>query len=358
MNFHVVGGFLGSGKTTAIIAAAKYFMAAGKKVGIVTNDKGKYLVDTAFYRSEDLPTVEVAGGCFRCNYDELEAQLTQLEQDEHPDMVFAESVGSCADLMATVVQPLLELHPSDTGENTFTVFADSELLLIRLQGEELPFSDKINYLFDKQIEEARLLIINKIDLLTDEERAEIEQLARSRYPDKTILLQNSLEPGGAADWAQQLQGGALMPQEIIDLDYDRYSEGEKELAWLEKEVRMTVPPGQGRDVFVSLVEKIIGSLQERSAPIGHLKFYIRSGDVEAKLSFPLFADGMWKAAIPELPDREVYFILNARVVLPAKELYQLVRQALADTEARDGVHLEASGVRFFHPDIPVRRPGM
>jgi len=355
MNYHVVGGFLGSGKTTAIIAAARHFINTGKKVGIVTNDKGKYLVDTAFYRAAGLSTVEIAGGCFRCNYDELEAELARLEQDEHPDMVFAESVGSCADLMATVVQPLLDLHPADQGENTFTVFADSELLLIRLQGEELPFSDKINYLFDKQIEEAGLLIINKIDLLTPEERAEIEQLALEAFPDKTILLQNSLDPQSVTGWVRVLEGGGNMPEKIIDLDYDRYSEGEKELAWLEKEVRMRVPSGRGQDVFVAMVEQIVAALQEKEASIGHLKFYIRAGEVEAKLSFPLFAADSWQVNVPVLPGEEVYFILNARVELPAKELYVLVRQALAAVEALDDVHLEASGVRFFHPDIPVRR---
>lgn len=355
MDYHVVGGFLGSGKTTAIIAAAKHFMAEGKKVGIVTNDKGKYLVDTAFYRSEDLPTLEVAGGCFRCNYDELEAQLEQLEREEHPDMVFAESVGSCADLMATVVQPLLDMHPEHGGSNTFTVFTDAELLLIRLQGEDLPFSEKIIYLFDKQIEEAVLLIINKIDLLTDEERVEIEKLAIEAYPEKTILLQNSLDPESITGWTRALEGGSLLPESIVDLDYDIYSEGEKELAWLEKEIRISVTPGEGRVVLLELLEQIIGELKEREASIGHLKFYIRSGSVEAKLSFPVFAEDGWQDGIPDLPDEEIYVILNARVQLPAKELYMIVRRALANTEGREDVGMEASGVRFFHPDIPVRR---
>ena len=51
MNLHLVGGFLGSGKTTAIISAARLLMASGKRVAIITNDQGKYLVDTAFFRA-------------------------------------------------------------------------------------------------------------------------------------------------------------------------------------------------------------------------------------------------------------------------------------------------------------------
>jgi len=98
MHLHIVGGFLGSGKTTAIIGAAKLLMAQGKRVGVVTNDQGKYLVDTAFFTRADVPTVEVTGGCFCCHYDDLDARLAQLQQMAQPDVIFAESVGSCADI--------------------------------------------------------------------------------------------------------------------------------------------------------------------------------------------------------------------------------------------------------------------
>ena len=42
MQLHIVGGFLGSGKTTAIIAIAHQLIAQGNKVGVVTNDQGNY----------------------------------------------------------------------------------------------------------------------------------------------------------------------------------------------------------------------------------------------------------------------------------------------------------------------------
>jgi G3E family GTPase len=48
MNLHLVGGFLGSGKTTGIIAASKLLLSRGLRVGVITNDQGKYLVDTAY----------------------------------------------------------------------------------------------------------------------------------------------------------------------------------------------------------------------------------------------------------------------------------------------------------------------
>ena len=53
MELHVINGFLGSGKTTAIIAAAKILIQQGKIVGVVTNDKGQFQVDNAFFEFEE-----------------------------------------------------------------------------------------------------------------------------------------------------------------------------------------------------------------------------------------------------------------------------------------------------------------
>ena len=129
MKLHLVGGFLGSGKTTAIIAAAQGLMSEGLTIGIVTNDQGKYLVDTAFVRLSDVPAVEVTGGCFCCNYDDLNDRLIQFFEDINPDLVFAESVGSCADIIATVVKPMLDFGDAQIQPTSYSVFVDSRLFL-------------------------------------------------------------------------------------------------------------------------------------------------------------------------------------------------------------------------------------
>src|SRR5512146_1897966 len=234
MNLHLVGGFLGSGKTTAIIGAAKYLMAQGLRVGVITNDQGRYLVDTAFFRLNALPTVEVTGGCFCCNYDDLNARLDEIVAAVRPDVVFAESVGSCADLVATVVRPLLALVAEQYSPASFSVFADARLLRRRLVGLEMPFADDVVYIFDQQIAEAGLLVVNKADLLLPAALAEMRALAAEQYPGRAVLFQNSLvaadgkaaevTPGisSAAAWAKLIQGGALrLPPAALDVDYRR-----------------------------------------------------------------------------------------------------------------------------------------
>ena len=152
MELHLVGGFLGSGKTTAIIQAARLLIADGLRVGIITNEQGKHLVDTAFLRKQGLPTLEVAGGCFCCHLDDFKGRLEEITQRFNPQVIFAESVGSCTDLMATVVKPFIYYQNQSFQLTSLSVFTDSRLLLRYLRRQELPFSDSIIYIFEKQID--------------------------------------------------------------------------------------------------------------------------------------------------------------------------------------------------------------
>ena len=62
----MIGGFLGAGKTTAVARLAEILTRQGLRVGLITNDQGGGLVDTAMLRSRGFETEEIAGGCFCC----------------------------------------------------------------------------------------------------------------------------------------------------------------------------------------------------------------------------------------------------------------------------------------------------
>ena len=46
-DYVMVGGFLGAGKTTALLRLAEHFTAQGRRVGLITNDQSQGLVDTS-----------------------------------------------------------------------------------------------------------------------------------------------------------------------------------------------------------------------------------------------------------------------------------------------------------------------
>ncbi|MEM8933802.1 MAG: GTP-binding protein, partial [Acidobacteriota bacterium] len=106
----MIGGFLGAGKTTAVSALAHHLSGKGKRVGLITNDQGRELVDTQMLRSQGFATEEIAGGCFCCKFNSLVDAADRLTTEDPPEVFIAEPVGSCTDLVATVSYPLRRIY--------------------------------------------------------------------------------------------------------------------------------------------------------------------------------------------------------------------------------------------------------
>src|SRR5229473_3455803 len=106
----MIGGFLGAGKTTCVARLAQQLTAQGLKVGLITNDQGSELVDTAMLRSRGFATEEIPGGCFCCRFNSLVDAASKLTEASAPDVFIAEPVGSCTDLIATVTYPLRRIY--------------------------------------------------------------------------------------------------------------------------------------------------------------------------------------------------------------------------------------------------------
>jgi len=320
---------------------------------VITNDQGKYLVDTAFFRLADLPAVEVSGGCFCCNYDDLNTRLTQLIRASRPGTIFAESVGSCADIVATVVKPLLQLSQAGAAPSSFSVFADGRLLRRRLLNQDLPFSDDIVYIFDKQLEEAGLIVVNKIDLLSGQAVEEVQQLLERRFPGKPYLMQSSLSIAGVTPWLNVIQSGSLaLPDKSLNIDYNRYGAGEAQLAWLDEQISLKFPPGQGKRILQEIISDLLQALSERRAGIGHLKFILQAGGIPgggAKLSFTALPEPGWEGQLPEFTGDHAQLLVNARVEMEAGSLKSLLDRALDKPGLHSAVHAAAA----FHPPQPA-----
>lgn len=97
----MIGGFLGAGKTTALGKLAQRLAGRGLRVGLITNDQGRNLVDTAMLRAQGFATEEIPGGCFCCRFNSLVDAAAKLTERSRPDVFIAEPVGSCTDLAAT-----------------------------------------------------------------------------------------------------------------------------------------------------------------------------------------------------------------------------------------------------------------
>jgi G3E family GTPase len=107
----VVGGFLGSGKTTLLLAAALHLSRRGLRSPRVLNDQGESLVDGEYAALHGLEHGEVTGGRFCCKFSSL-VDVMDKSCKHSPDVIFAEPVGSCTDVSATTLRPLLEYNDS------------------------------------------------------------------------------------------------------------------------------------------------------------------------------------------------------------------------------------------------------
>ena len=170
----MIGGFLGAGKTTAVARLAQWFSAQGRRVGLITNDQGTGLVDTALLRARGFQTEEISGGCFCCRFNSLLDAARRLTAGARPEVFIAEPVGSCTDLVATVAYPLRRMYGTDYTVAPLSVLIDP-IRAARILGLEPGgrFSEKVLYVYHKQLEEANLLVVNKADLLDQIGRAHV-----------------------------------------------------------------------------------------------------------------------------------------------------------------------------------------
>ena len=204
--------------------------------------------------------------------------------------VFAEAVGSCADLVATVVRPLLGSASGPIDRVSFTAMVDARLLTRLRSGEPLPWSGDVAYLFLEQLREAPLLVASKWDLVTDP-----SSLAASGngpgipVPGQTVLCQDGRTPAGVAGWVDALSdpghpatadAGACE----LGIDYARYGAGEEALAWLDAEVRVDAALAGAREAVGRLVRAVVAELSDESDAIGHVKFLIRDHLYDIKVS--------------------------------------------------------------------------
>ena len=273
MRFIMLGGFLGAGKTTALARLARHYMDQGKRVGMVTNDQAQDLVDTHCLRGQGFPVEEVAGACFCCKFDDLLAKIGSLESAQHPDVILAEPVGSCTDLVATVVQPLKNLYAAHFSVAPYAVlFKPSHGLKILRDERGAGFSPKAAYIFRKQLEEADAVLLNRIDELTPAQLEETAQLVTKQFPGVPVLRVSAKTGQGFDAVIELLQQQGAFGLKILDIDYDIYAEGEAELGWINSSVRVSAAKRFALDqLLLDIVDGLQQSLHGAGAEVAHLK---------------------------------------------------------------------------------------
>lgn len=206
---HLITGFLGVGKTTAI----NHLMAQkpqGERWALVVNEFGQIGVDASLLDAGDgIQVKEIPGGCICCALGlTLSVTLVNLLQRFKPDRLFIEPTGlghpaGILDLLqGEQFNEVLELHP------VITLVDARQLDDPRVMAHET---------FQDQISLADILVFNKTDLAAAEQIERAVQQAEQLFPPKLAVLtcQQGQLPLRVLDSAQQLIAVSREQKQVI-----------------------------------------------------------------------------------------------------------------------------------------------
>ncbi|WPK11198.1 GTP-binding protein [Lysinibacillus louembei] len=181
---YLLSGFLGSGKTSLLTDVIRQFKEQGLKPAVIMNELGKLAFDSQAVE-EDVPLKEMLEGCICCTgAEKTEAQIQSLLFDQQFDVLLIETTGAAhpVEALDAVFSPIFAEQLNIKG---IVTVADSKLWLNRAT-----LSPQARSLFMEQIRHAHVLLANKIDLLTEEEQAQVVYELQSFNP-RAVLLQTT-----------------------------------------------------------------------------------------------------------------------------------------------------------------------
>lgn len=359
-HFILLGGFLGSGKTTAAAHLSRYVADQGLRAGLITNDQGESLVDTDTLRNWQAPVEEIPRGCFCCRFDALIDAADRLSCVEPPDVLIAEAVGSCTDLSATVAYPLRELHSDRYTVAPLSVLVDPiqamRVLSVKSGGM---FSADVRYVYRKQLEEADLIVVNKCDLVGQEVLDELNAALAAAFPAAQLLAVSSRKQLNLEPWFRRLLFGQQQSRPTMEVDYVRYADGEACLAWLNASMTVQADAEFDPDTFLlQLAGEIQRGLDASDAEVAHLKLSLRAADANTRgtavvnlVRRDLAPECGWRlgSAI-----RDGHVLVNLRAETDPQTLETSLTKALLRARAlAGGLRIRLERLECFRPSPPV-----
>ena len=344
-----VGGFLGAGKTTLLFEITKILKEREIKVGLITNDQADDLADTALLSHTFVKVAEVSGSCFCCDFKGLRKAMDSLSKDLRPDIIIAEPVGSCTDLSATLINPIKEMMKSEVSVGPLTVLADPGRLKNILDGTGDLHPSAV-YIIKKQLEESDLIAITKTDSFSAEEIKDLEGRVRKNFPECKIMTISSKNGEGVREWLDYVLGSEDAGKHIVDIDYDKYAEGEAVLGWLNCSATLTGNGTNWDEFTLNFMKDFALRLEAKKSPVGHVKMMVENGDQYISANLTGGTETLsyrWSAGSGNSAD----MILNARVEISPEELEKLFMNSI-NAITNNNIKVKIRRLRCISPGYP------
>ena len=191
----IIGGFLGAGKTSIVLQIAKYIVAntvsdSEYKIAIIENEVGEVGVDDVALRGGGYEVTNLFAGCACCTSSgEIPSTVEAIRRDLNPDWIILEPTGVAYPMS---IKTLLE--EACGVESTICIVVDAKRWLRFL----LPMGS----LLPGQLQDATTILINKMDLITEQELVEITESVSSFNSTAEIFPVCAAETIDDAIWEQ------------------------------------------------------------------------------------------------------------------------------------------------------------
>lgn len=168
----VIGGYLGTGKTTLVNHLLRN--AAGERLAVLVNEFGELPIDADLIEAQDDNMIAIAGGCVCCSYgnDMIMALLDLAQMEPRPHRVLLEASGVALPGAIAASIGLLAPYRLDG----VIVLADAET--VRAKVADPYMGDTV----ERQLDDADLVVLNKIDLVSAAALSQTRAWLTERFP--------------------------------------------------------------------------------------------------------------------------------------------------------------------------------
>lgn len=269
--FCVFSGFLGSGKTTTMMALTEYYTRHYGKAAMISNDLGHgvSLADHKLARLRGCNALEMTEDCICYQNEKLANTLNSL-YESGCELVISDIPGFGVGALEHVYHGLREKFPDRYELAPFTVLVEPCTLELLRRGE----SGDMEYLHHTQLVEADLIVLNKCDTISPAERERDEAWLRAHYPAAEVICISAADGSGLAELALALRD-KMASLRRPDIGYGgeafRNAMGKISEYYFQYRALVCCDSFDGNAYLLELAEQVKQSITDAGHEIPHLK---------------------------------------------------------------------------------------
>lgn len=269
--FTVFSGFLGSGKTTTMIAFTKYFTEHHGKAAMISNDLGSQnLADNKLALLSGCNASELIGECICYQTENLVNRLDQLFDQDECALVISDIPGFGVGALDHVYHTLQKRYTDRYELAPFTVLVEPRTIELLRDGT----GGDLEYILNTQLLEADLIVLNKCDLITKDEQTELLAYLAEHYPQAAAVSISALTGEGLEDLSQVLMNSSAS-MHLPDIGYGgssfKNAMGKMSEFYVQYYAAVCCNDFDGNDYLTTIAEMIQKEIKVSGSEIPHLK---------------------------------------------------------------------------------------